>query len=307
MWQSTSGALPPTAYTGLHVHFFFGDDSYRKGTRGGMGMLVAFGGILLPDEALRPLQARLRDVRDRFGLPEAEELKWSPRRGSWIHERLTGENRRSCYRDVLRAAREHDGTVFVVGYDLGRRPGRPEDALLQCITWCFERISMCLEDRRDLGVIICDRPGGGKKEEDALLGTVVSTIQDGTDFIPPGQIPLNVLTTPSHLVIELQLADVIVGITNAMVAGDVGYAEPLFEEIRPMFHRNALGYVGGTGLKLYPNDLLNLHHWVGKEDVFTRVESQQQWPLPHPGWPYATSGSDASRATPLTIAAFPST
>jgi hypothetical protein len=154
---------------------------------------------------------------------------------------------------------------------------------------------MCLQDRQSLGLIICDRPGGSKKEEDVMLAQVLDTILEGTDFIPPTQVVLNILTTSSHLVTELQLADLVTGITTAMVAGDVGYAEALFEEIRPMLHRNALGYAGGAGLKLYPVDLLNLHYWVGKEDTFVKLGMNLNWKLPHKDWPYATDGFDAAR------------
>jgi hypothetical protein len=287
------------------MHVFFGDDSVRLGNREGMGVLVAFGGILFPEEALRPFQATVREIRSSYKFPEGAELKWSPPRGSWIHEKLKGDDRTSCYRKVLAAAREHDGTAFVVCQDLGRRPAAQDDALRECISWCFERLSMCLEDRRVSGVLICDRPGGGKKDEDALLSRVVSTIQDGTDFVPPGQVPLNILTTPSHLVTELQVADIITGVTTAMVGGDVKYAEPVFGEIVPMFHRNARGLAGGAGFKLAPNALLNLYHWVGKEDAFVRVEAQQEWALPNPGWPYALNGFEASKAHPLLISPYP--
>ena len=165
---------------------------------------------------------------------------------------------------------------------------------------------MCLEDRNSLGLMICDRPGGDKREEEALLSAVLSTIQAGTDFVPPSQVPINILTTRSHLVVELQVADLVTGVTTAMIGGDTGYAEPLFEEVRPMFHRNAAGYAGGAGLKLYPNELLNLHHWVGKEDRFVKVAMNSAWTLPHPGWPFALDGQSADRRHPLFVAAFPS-
>jgi hypothetical protein len=126
-----------------------------------------------------------------------------------------------------------------------------------------------------------------------LLGTV----EWGTDFVPPGRVPLNILTTPSHLVHELQVADLVIGITTAMVAGETKYPEPLFEIIRPMFHKNSSGYAGGAGLKLFPNALLNLHHWVRKEDTFWKVAMNSGWTLPWHDWPYAVNGMNEAKAS----------
>lgn len=274
------------------MHLFFGDDSVRKGARGGMGMLVSFGGILLDETMLRPLQEQITSIRRDFDVPPGEELKWSPRKDSWIFQKLHGPDRTECYRRAIRAAREAGGCAFAVVFDRGRRKVHQSVALRNCIDWCFERVTMCLQDRGAVGLMICDRPGGGKKEEDQLLGEVLETIEQGTDFVRPSSVPLNILTTASHLVAELQLADLIIGVTTAMVAGDTKYATPVFEEIKPMFHRNAYGTAGGAGLKLFPNALLNLHYWVGGEDTFWRVGANTGWSLPWWAWPYAASDAD---------------
>ena len=181
------------------MYIFFGDDSVRRGKREGMGMLVSFGGILLPEENLRPLQTAVRAVKGRFGIPATEELKWSPARDSWIYSNLHGQARTDCYRDIIVAAKDASATAIVVCYDRGRRSCSQQEALRKCIDWSFERITMCLEDRHSLGLMICDRPGGDKRDEEALLAEVLSTIQSGTDFVPPSQVPLNILTTPLTL------------------------------------------------------------------------------------------------------------
>ena len=260
-----------------------------------MGTVVAFAGLLLPVESLRPLQLKIAEVRTAFGIPDGVEIKWSPHKDSWIYQNLHNPERTECYRQMLRATCEANATAFVVCIDIGERVDSKSTALRKCIDWCFERVTMCLERRNSLAVIVCDRPGGGKKEEDALLTDVLATIETGTDFVKPTQIPLNILTTPSHLVTELQLSDLVAGVTTAMVAGDVPYAEPVFEEIRPMFHKNILGYVGGTGLKVYPDSLTNLYHWVCGETAFTKARIGMGYSLPWWEWPYATSGSDPNR------------
>lgn len=42
----------------------------------------------------------------------------------------------------------------------------------------------------------------------------------GTDYVKRDRVLLNILTTPSHLVRGLQLADLVTGITTAAVAGN---------------------------------------------------------------------------------------
>jgi hypothetical protein len=255
-----------------------------------MSTVVGFGGLLIPEEKLRALQDRIGRIRDRFDVPKEEELKWSPRRDSWISQNLHGDERRRCYALALRAARKRGAKAFVVCIDTEGAGYSRERALERALVWCFERVTMCLQDCKSLGIIVCDRPGGGKKEEDEMLERVLSTIQRGTDYVPASTIPINVLTTPSHLVTELQLADIVTGVTTAMIAGDTKYAAPLFEEVIPMFHENTYGTVGGTGLKLYPNWLLNLHYWVGKEDTFLKVGMNGGWSLPWRDWAYSKSG-----------------
>jgi hypothetical protein len=56
-------------------------------------------------------------------------------------------------------------------------------------------------------------------------------------------------------------------------------------------HKNRRGLAGGAGVKLYPNQLRNLHHWAFGEDRFANIATGQEWRLPsrEPGWAY---GSD---------------
>jgi hypothetical protein len=72
---------------------------------------------------------------------------------------------------------------------------------------------------------------------------------------------MNLLTAPSHLNRFLQVADIITGATTCMVAGKKQFAEPVFAEIQQMFIKNALSYVGGTGLVLFPDQVRNLHYY----------------------------------------------
>lgn len=278
------------------MHIFFADDSSRKGARGKMGVLVAFGGVVMEDKALRPLSDAVDDICKRFGIPPKTELKWSPHKGNWIRENLTGERRRECYRDVLVAAREHEARAVVVAWDTGRTTLQGKDAFQKCVDYALERVNMHLDNAGHLGLVVTDRPGGGKKDEEAFLDEVLETIENGTAFVDLKRVSLNALTANSHHMRQLQVADLVTGITTAMVAGDTGYAEPLFKEIVPMFIKNSGGLVGGTGLKLVPDDLVNVYHWVLGEKSFMRMGSLSGVALPWWKSPYFFDGTNPEPA-----------
>lgn len=117
----------------------------------------------------------------------------------------------------------------------------------------------------------------------------------GSDYMPPTRIPLNVVTTPSHLVRPLQVADLVVGITTAMVGGATKYAGPLFPLVGQMMIRNAKDYIGGTGLKVFPDELWNLYHWVLGEDTYGRVGLNSGYTLPWREWLYYYDHNDPRR------------
>jgi len=62
----------------------------------------------------------------------------------------------------------------------------------------------------------------------------------------------------------------VVSATTAAVAGGNAYADRLVPRLMRLAHRNALGYAGGPGIKLFPDALLNLHHWAFGEDTRCR-------------------------------------
>jgi hypothetical protein len=276
------------------MQLLFLDDSVQKGHRGKMGKLVAAGGVLLDEAALRPLQERIDGICAQFQIPLGCEIKWSPPKGNWIREHLDEQARQDLQTRVLEAALEHEAKALVVIFDTGRTSLQGAKALRKALEYAFERATMHLEDEGKLGLIVADRPGGSKKEEEAFLEDVLSTIAWGTEYVQPKQIPINILTTPSHLVRHLQVADLVVGVTTAMVAGNLTFAEPLFPIVKQMLLRNAYDYIGGTGLKLFPKELSNLYYWVLGEDVFAKVAANSGWGLPREGFPYYSTGFDSS-------------
>ena len=128
-----------------------------------------------------------------------------------------------------------------------------------------------LRKQKAVGIVIADRPGGGQKEDTTLLSEFLDLTEKGTQFVRGDRIPINILTTPSHMLWHLQLADLIVGIVVAMVAGDTRYAAPLFPLVRSILIRGSSDNIGGTGLKLYPDELMNLYHWVLGEEEYTNA------------------------------------
>ena len=83
------------------MHFFFADDSAQKGIRENMGKLVAYGGLLVSSEKVHDLSKKIDDIAKSSGIPDREEIKWSPRKDSWIYNNLKGDERLNCYSSIL--------------------------------------------------------------------------------------------------------------------------------------------------------------------------------------------------------------
>jgi hypothetical protein len=274
------------------MEIFFADDSaQRTCRRGGMGPVFGVGGVLIEESAIQPLGKTLDDNAIRFGIPKGEELKWSPAKKSWIRENLQAE-RTNCYQQALEAAANHRAKVIVVCNDTGRTGHDPDQAFQTCLTYLIERLNMNLKNRDSRALIVADRPGGGKTQEDKFLSYFLRTVQEGTEYVLPSRLMLNVLTTPSDMVRHLQLADIVTGVVTAVVAGNDAYAGALFPYIRPLFITNRPGGIAGTGLKIIPDStrgdsLVNLYHWVLSERLLHKSGGAQAYQLPAPGFPFA--------------------
>ena len=73
-----------------------------------------------------------------------------------------------------------------------------------------------------------------------------------------------------------------------MVCGAYDYAAPLFPLVRQLLIRNKFDHIGGTGLKVFPDDLVNLYHWVLQEQFLHRGGGAVAYPLPSPKISYAS-------------------
>lgn len=262
------------------MHIIFIDDSGQRGKREGMGDLVSVGGIILPENKIEDFQDSLNKVCIDAGIPTNCEIKWSPPPESWIYKNLVKEDRENCYRDLLETARDCSAKVIVIVFDTGRTSCKKQAATLKALEFFIERARMYLEDNDALGIIVADQPSGGRKDESRFLSETLVAIQQGSEFVPPKQIPLNILTTPSRLIRPLQIADLVVGITTGFVGGYTKYTKPLFPIIKEMMIINSLSFIGGSGLKIFPESLTNLYWWVLGEECYGKASAMAGHSLP---------------------------
>lgn len=277
------------------MHFFFADGSHqRTPTREGMGPLVAVGGVLVHADNLGNLEQGLGALCAEAGFPENEEFKWSPGRELWMHDNLVADGREQFFTRSLELAVDLDVTAVVVIEDLSRSPATNRDIEheMDATVLLLERVDNMLSQRGESGVVIVDRQGGGRRDDDAFLLSCLETLREGTDYTSLERIPVNVLSAPSKFVRCLQLADLVTGSTLALVGGETVYSPPLFENsVLPLLHRDS-NRIGGFGLKLHPDFVYaNLYHWLAHDTHWWK--GNMGVPLPADGRPYSDSPDHA--------------
>jgi hypothetical protein len=264
------------------------DASQRKPTRDGMGPLVAVGGFHLPGESARSLEVGLEELCLKSGFPQGEEFKWSPGSRSWMRKALQFDRRRDFFLAALDLARKASATAIVAVSDTQSQPASSgvENPEHDVVTLFLERAQNLLGPLGTDAIVLFDRPSGNRKAERKFLARCLQTIRAGTPFVDFEHLAFAV-STDSHLVRVLQLADVVVSCTLSCVAGEKTWAPPVFQGIRPML-RTEGRRVGGVGLKLHPDrKYVNLYHWLVGDTYYRRGMSG--WDLPIPGRPYASS------------------
>lgn len=221
------------------MRLVFIDDSQQKDPlRQGLGPLVALGGIVVPDHQVAPYAALLSAIRSELGIPDFEEIKWKPPRGSYLAsagKAVVTELRTR----MLQAAFDHDIRSIVVIIDHGSayKARTAVEVGKELLKWLFERVTILLDKANDIGVMIADKPGGGPADEGRWLAETLKLTNDGTEYVNPGKVVLPILTAPSHHVPHLQLADLVTAASAAAVAGRPAGLE-LKELLRQLAHRN---------------------------------------------------------------------
>ena len=283
------------------------DDTKQQGKREGMGQLVALGAVIFDEEHIQPFAQAFRAAYDAIGVPHGVELKWSPPSGkNWFKETGNIALQTPLREAVLNAAKDHEAKVIVVVWDLDGGVATaggdgPEESVIK---FMFERISMQIENSKQRGLIVFDKPGGDHKTEADWLTNRSQMVRLGTEYVKPNAIVTQILTAPSHLHPHLQLADLVAGSVTAAVAGN-RYGLDLIPLIKPMMCRGNLWGISQTGLMLYPKKLMNLHYWVHGADSYGRGWSGVGLPYDGWNWRYAHDNgltSDSARGARSAVA-----
>ncbi|MFJ2534945.1 DUF3800 domain-containing protein [Microbacterium maritypicum] len=262
------------------MHIAYVDDSAQSGRRERQGKLIGLGAAVLAEEHVKAFADDFYSCYDEFGVPHEVELKWSPNsRADWFRQNDKVDVLQPLREAVLDAAIAHEARAFAAIWDEGAQKtmwGKPAGHWV--ITFLFERIAMYLEGEKNRGLIVFDKPGGNHKDEDAWISDTRALTDFGTDYVKADSIVAAVLTAPSHHHPQLQLADLIAGATVGAMAG-TKFALPLVPRLKEMFHRGGWhGAIGGSGVKLYPDAICNLYHWVLGDDELTRGNSGRHLP-----------------------------
>jgi len=274
------------------VRFIFIDDSDRSRPdelpRADIGPLLAYGGVVVDQEALTAYSAELARLRANLGIPPESELKWNPSDDPFLRRKWTLV--RQVREEMLRLAIELRIRSIVVIWDRGRVPWDEERVEKELLKFLYERISYCLASPApgDVGVVVADQPSGDRADEKRWLADSLRLTNYDTEYVNPDRVVLPIVTTRSDHVPHLQLADLVVSATTAAIAGSP-HGESLAPLLLELAHKNAYGRAGGAGIKLFPDELLNLHHWVFGEDTFVTPSTGAVTPLPCRDWLYATS------------------
>src|SRR5262245_43253012 len=216
----------------MPTHTFFADDSrQRRPTRPGMERrpLVAAGGILVDAGIVRTLEEQLDKLCEATGFPPGEEFKWSPARRSWMRGNLTGDRQKQFFADVLAVVAEGGARALVVVEDTRSTPATNPtiDSELDVVVMLLERIDSELRQLTSVGIVVADRPGGGRREGDKFLDGCLGTLRAGTAYASLERIALMV-AEDSRRVHLLQVADVVTGCTTSAVAGETNFAPSVF-------------------------------------------------------------------------------
>lgn len=244
-----------------------------------MGVLVAVGGISVQEQNVRPLEIAIDALCAEFGFPAGEVFKWSPGRDHWMRDGLVEERRVEFLHRALGIAAEHQavGMVTIADKNHSMATRKASTHEMDVLIMAMERFDKTLG--KDAGMVIVARPPGGRTDEDEFLSDCVEAVTKGTEYSQFDRLATNVLTMPFPNSRLLQLADLVVSITTALVAGHERYASPVFPSVKTLL-RGSLGRIGGAGLKIHPDFVYgNLYHWLLGDDVYWRNGQGISMPL----------------------------
>jgi hypothetical protein len=268
----------------MHImHFFFIDDSKQNHpSREGMGPLCAIGGLAVDAAYIRVIETRINEICEASGFPEGEKFKWSPGGELWMRDHLVGDQRREFFLRIINLVCEYNSCFFVMIEDTQCRTATGlDDHEVDCVNLFLERAQGFLGSNRSTGIVIAERPGGDRQDEECFLEECYDTFICGTNYLIPDRIILNVLPVAPKFVRLLQVADLITSCTLAFVSGEDRYSPPVFERLRDHFHTGLNG-IAGSGIKIHPDyRYANLYYWLFGLEQFVRGGVGVPMPLPN--------------------------
>jgi len=273
----------------------FVDDSKQRGFREGMGELLALGAAIFPEEAVKPYSDGVEALFERLHVPVGVEMKWSAPKNHWYKSAPEGV-RDELQSGVLELAHGLGVLTVVVIFDTGRTSLKGDAAKAWILDYLYERVSLCLADHDEVGVVIADKPSGGPRDETRWLAETNLLTTRGTAYVPAERIVMPVVTAPSDHLRHLQLADLVVGATTALVSGNNEHPKRLLPTLLQLTHRRD-GVMSGVGVKLYPDSLVNLHHWVFGEQSYPKFDGGRGLPVKR--YPYFESDGCTLRRADL--------
>ncbi|HZE38617.1 MAG TPA: DUF3800 domain-containing protein [Stackebrandtia sp.] len=245
------------------MHLVFIDDSGQpKPAREPLGELVSFGAVIFHDSAVRQYSEWLQRAKAEVGIPLTEELKWNPPKNSV--QRKLGSECADLQRSMLQHAALLGAKTVVCVVELDRPSNRERDSkVTEAFTYLYERIGYCLDSlEAESAVAVADRPGGGRSEEISWLKEALELTSNGTQFKKCTQLIMPTVTAPSTLVPLLQLADLVAASTTAAIAGSAR-GRNLLTDLMQMTYRYPDNQVGGSGVKIFPDRLVDLYQEFG--------------------------------------------
>lgn len=254
------------------MNILFMDDTVQVGKR-----YIGIGGVIFRDDCIDNLFSLFKEKKELHGIPYEEEFKWSPNRDSWIANNLVDDRRILAYSDILDLIRLFHGKEIVAVWRRESTPYDLTESKWKCIEFVTERFQFFLQVQDDRnGIIIADFPGSGA-EEKKLLSDYYQLLENGTKYVKPTNIIMNLLTTESHLSPGLQLADLVVGITTAMCTDSRKHAQDYWHVVKNNLHRSPYGEVMGCGLKVFPTEISEeIHETLFPEDFEESYEEYRE-------------------------------
>jgi hypothetical protein len=274
-----------------NAYTLFLDDSSQDSRRLGLGKVSSIGGILVPQTRLKDLYQGYRNIKQKLGIPENCEIKWAPGKEnspSGYLRKIDPETKKTLQSGLIQVAASTESKVVVSAIDLASSNWDTTTASTNALKFVLERVHNFLEPHSSISAIIIDQPGGAHDQEKSLFSAYKS-IKEGTEYVHFTQFaPKSLAFTSSELEPGLQIADLTVGITTAMVVGKYKSSEMPFSEIKPLMLRNSQGQIGAVGLKLYPDSMLNLYYHILGENRHDKKNHTLSISLPLRSLPYST-------------------